>query len=299
MKKSILILIVLLLSFFIINAGDDPNIKVIKNYYSYLSSPDTLQKAYDISPKKVDFAAFKKWYEKVTIAYAFNIKKNSDGSYTFWAHIGEFFGEENSNINEVSMYEVTMTINKGKIVDSKSKPIDLYDIKTIKYNDNQITITNNVKKNTIYFYFIDKNSGKKSVLSEMKYDRFGISIFDTAVINDIFYTQYTSFDFIGSIVIDLKDKKEIKFTFSSIFVTPDKKYIFSYGDNFMTGGGLALEFLNGKRMLKILLDENSCISNIKYFKKSNDDYIKFKVEVLDGKNDIKEINLTQILKGTK
>lgn len=299
MKKSILILSILLLTFFIIYAENDPNIKLIENYYSYLCSPDTLQKAYDISPKKVDFAAFKKWYENVAIAYAFKIKKNSDDSYTFWVHIGEFFGEENTTKNEVSLYEVTMKISKGKIVDSKSSPIDLFDIKILKYNDNEIIITDNVKKNTIYFYFIDKKSGKKSVLREMKYDRFGINIFDSSIINDVFYAQYTSFDFTGNIVIDLKEKKEMQFTFSSIFISSDKKYIFSYGDNFMTGGGLALEFLNGKRMLKVLFDENSCISDIKYFKKSNDDYIKFKIEDNTGKDEMKEINLTQFLKEAK
>src|SRR4030042_1632754 len=84
-----------------------------------LPIPDTLQEAYDISPKKVDFAAFKKWYEKVAIAYAFDIKKNSDGSYTFWVHIGEFFGEENTNKNEVSMYELKMPIKKEKTVNQK------------------------------------------------------------------------------------------------------------------------------------------------------------------------------------
>ncbi len=304
MKKNVLIIFVLLLSFFIYGAENDSNIKLIKDYYSYLCDPDTLQDAYDISPKKVDFATFKKWYEKVVIAYAFDIKKNSDGSYTFWAHIGEFFGEENTNKNEVSLYEVTMKINKGKIVDSKSKPIDLYDIKTLKYNDNEIIITDNVKKNTIYFHFVDKKSGKKSVLNEMKYDRFGIGIVDSSVINDIFYAQYTIFDFTGNIVIDLKEKKEIKFTFPSIFVTPDKKYFFSYGDNLMTGGGLALEYYNGKKMLKIFFDENCTITEIKYLKKSNEEFIKFNTQEFiseknEQKDETKEINLTQIIKSKK
>jgi len=91
----------------------------------------------------------------------------------------------------------------------------------------------------------------------------------------------------------------VKMTFQSIYISKDNKYILSYGDNMMTGGGLALEFFNGQKKTKTILDENICIRNIEYFKKGSEDFIKFNIENNSGKNSSKELNLTEVVKNIK
>ncbi len=298
MKKFLLILIVSSLSVFIFAADNDQNVKVIQNYYLYLQSPDTLKNAYEISPKKVDFDTFRKWYQKVAFTMVKDMRKNSDGSYTFKVHIGENLGDYGRN-KEVSLYEVNMKVKDGKIIESASRTIDFMVINTLEYGSSMIQIFDDIKQNTVFLYLIDNKSGNKRVLRELPYDRFGIRITSSAIMSDMLIIQFITLDFTGNIVINLKNMNDVRMTFEIVYVTKDNKYILSYGDNFMTGGGLALEYFNGRKKSKIILDENTCVSDIEYFKKADEDFIKFNTQENTGKRSSKEVSLTEAVNNIK
>ena len=292
LKKIIIILILFVFSLYIFGKSNDPNEKVIYKYYELLCSPETLEKAYEMSPKKVSFDTFKKWYGNIVIVFVKELKKNKDGTYSVRVHIGENL----DNGKEVSAYNVIMKVKGGKIIESQSKPIDSVVEYSFPYKNQEVLIVDDIKQNAVVFYISDKKNSNKRELKKMNYDRWGISINSCEIISDLLLAEFTSFDYAWSTMIDLQNKKEVKVSFTNLFFSSDKKYILSYGDNPMTGGGLALEVYNGKIISKVILNDEYCITNINFYTKDNNDYIKFMTEDMMGKKENKIVNLTEIVK---
>ena len=293
MKKIIIVFILSVLCFNFYGKKADPNEEVIKKYYELLRSPGTLKKAYDMSPKKVSFDTFKKWYGNVAIVFVKELKKNKDGTYSVRVYLGENLGGKGK---EVSAFDVIMKVVNGKIIESKSKPIDSVVEYSLTYKNQEVLVVDEIKQNAIVFYLNSKKTGNKIVLKKMKYDRWGIGINSCEIISDLLLAEFTSFDYTGNIMIDLQNKKELRVSFSYLFFSPDKKYILSYGDNPMTGGGLALEVYNGKVIGKEILSDEYCITDIIFYRKNNNDYIKFMAEDMMGEKANKIVNLTEIIK---
>lgn len=120
---------------------------LIFKYYQLLEDKN-FQQAYDFFDKSVVFEKYKSWYIDITTIDLSNIQKLNNNSYQLYATFFE------NNGKDIFMYDVTFTVEKGKIIKTTSKDISdqimnstLEDIIT----DIDIYMYNN-KNNQINFY---------------------------------------------------------------------------------------------------------------------------------------------------
>ena len=135
----LLFLFFLIASFPVFSSNSDIN--TIKKYYSLLSNRKTLRVAYSISAKKVDYKTFYSWYKNNIRTMVDRINQNEDGSYRFYVTVINE-NPDNPDDIEYAVYNVKMTVEKGKILKSESTQVYdyVYYEKNIDNIDNKTVI---------------------------------------------------------------------------------------------------------------------------------------------------------------
>jgi|GEM_PF-4292997 len=249
---------------------NDKNIQTIKKYYNYLENKDTVKKAYEMSPKKVDFDTFNKWYKDVSKIYLINIKKINTNNYRFIVFLTD-------KKNKTSTFDVTFEIKNGKILSSKSKQIKYYIEKEIPFKDNKkIVIINNADKSSRHLYLADKNMENMVEIINFSYDEFGNSIECDLTLGDFIFFNYTAFDFFTRYVYDVNNKKLFEMPFDNIYVSPDKNYVVAYGEAGMSTieGTRLITFFN--KYYGIDMKPGESMKNVELQETGNKKYIVFK-----------------------
>ncbi|OHD19832.1 MAG: hypothetical protein A2086_14065 [Spirochaetes bacterium GWD1_27_9] len=114
MNKCILIIILILTSILFLPAQYiDIDKKTILTYYNLINNKELL-KAYELSPKKVNFKIFKSWYENIENLQIGDILSNSD-----YKTVVTIKSKDKNNY-VYDKYYVYLKVNEGKIIDTIS-----------------------------------------------------------------------------------------------------------------------------------------------------------------------------------
>lgn len=161
--------------------------EVIRKYYKYMANNTTLDKAYAMSVKSVSYEKYVSWYKNVASVQLTGFTKIGAHTYNFIVNYREY---ENSNTGadiKTELYDVTMTIDKGKIVKSKSVLLDeeLEVIEFMEEIDESYFQDGMGGKPVIYLYPREKQDVYVNVETKL-----GIAVSDPPIYNGWYVTAY-------------------------------------------------------------------------------------------------------------
>jgi hypothetical protein len=212
--------------------SSDKEIKIIENYYSYLSHKDNLKKAYEISSKKVSFETFSSWYENTLRTEISNIKSQDDGSYQVFVTILDNNPKDENKIN-CAVYDVTLWIKNDQIEKSISKQVFDYIYYSKKIDNNyKIEVSDDTKNSQFVLKIISIENGKPIFSKNYQYnDEFRNNFKFKKKINDFVFIEISGFEWGFIDIINLKNKKVITPDFWNLTFSSDDKVVISYAND--------------------------------------------------------------------
>lgn len=291
MKKHLLCILLTLFTFALF--ANDGDIAVIKSYYRFLEEKK-LEEAYAISTKKVSFAKFSSWYSNVFKAKADNFTKNADGSYTFTVWYSEYY-DYLHNDNKVYYFEVTMQVDGGRIVSSKSKSVSWITEKKLVYNkrNSTIEIVDDFEANMKRLYLVGRDQ-KRVELDTFPYDHLGLSIGAAHVEGDLLVLQMAGFEGSVTKMYNLISRTPYSLQYGDVYISPGGVYVFSYmAGGGMFEGGVQLESAQGRRISKNVLGDPGAYE-VKVVTEKGRDYLHIKTGY-DAPDFSEVIDLTALL----
>lgn len=190
------------------------NEDIIKKYYRYMANDDTIDKAYEMSTKKVSFEKYRSWYINVASINLSKITLVGDDEYNFIVYYTEY-KDDSRDALVPSLYDVTMVVKDGKIVSSVSKKI--------KKEPDNLTYTEEIDED----YYGDGMGGKPVIYLYPKEEseifvnvatKLGIHISDPPLNNGWNVTAYPD-----GTIINKDDNKEYPYLFWEAYQNEIKK----------------------------------------------------------------------------
>jgi hypothetical protein len=309
-KKIIVIISIIFTINIYLICNEDTDL--IESYYNYLCSEKDetyLKRAYQISTKKVPFDTFCSWYRDTCGNKIFQMENLGNNTYHFKVLLEE--KTDQKYIYSYDLFDVTMVIAENRIKSSTSKRLSRMIQETVRLNDGRkILIILNAEKDQYEVSILQE--GKEILLLKegIKLIYYIPTFNRIQQLDQILLVQYTEYEHITNVVIDLNTLDITNLKLPNIFVSPDERYLINYTSegHFNFGGyeyGMVLEFADNQYIGKSLMDVESGFEEFKYTIKNNQSFLSFK-EYPSSENHTyvssddnaarREINLTELIR---